>query len=88
MTDFASIFSYTLHNDDKPSDYLVTPAVAYFCFDSVDFDFEKPVLEEDIFSDVKKEQKALRKKKTSELTGTVYRLSPEQKRALKYLKKK
>ena len=88
MTDFASIFSYTLHNDDKPSDYLVTPAVAYFCFDSMDFDFEKPVLEEDIFSDVKKEQKALRKKKTSEITGTVYRLSPEQKRALKYLKKK
>lgn len=88
MTDFASIVKYTLYNDDKPSDYLVTPAVAYFCFDSVDFDFEKPVLEEDIFSDVKKEQKALKKKKTSELTGTVYRLSPEQKRALKYLKKK
>lgn len=88
MNDLASIFSYTLHNDDKPSDYLVTPAVAYFCFDSVDFEFEKPVLEEDIFSDVKKEQKALKKKRTSEITGTVYRLSPEQKRALKYLKKK
>lgn len=88
MTDFASIVKYTLYNDDKPSDYLVTPAVAYFCFDSVDFDFEKPVLEEDIFSDVKKEQKALKKKKTSELTGTIYKLSKEQKRALKYLKKK
>lgn len=88
MTDFASIVKYTLYKDEIPSDYLVTPAVAYFCFDSVDFDFEKPVLEEDIFSDVKKEQKALRKKKTSEITGTVYKLSPEQKRALKYLKKK
>lgn len=88
MTDFASILRYTLYDDDKPSDYLVTPAVAYFCFDSYDFEFEKPVLEEDIFSDVKKEQKALRKKKTSELTGTVYRLSKEQKNALKYLKKK
>lgn len=88
MTDFASIVKYTLYNDDTPSDYLVTPAVAYFCFDSVDFDFEKPVLEEDIFSDVKKEQKALRKKKTSELTGTTYKLTKEQKRALKYLKKK
>lgn len=88
MTDFASIVKYTLYNDDTPSDYLVTPAVAYFCFDSVDFDFEKPILEEDIFSDVKKEQKALRKKKTSELTGTTYKLTKEQKRALKYLKKK
>ena len=88
MTDFASIIRYALYNDDTPSDYLVTPAVAYFCFDSVDFDFEKPVLEEDIFSDVKKEQKALKKKKTSELTGTTYKLSKEQKRALKYLKKK
>lgn len=88
MTDIASILRYNLYNDDTPSDYLVTPAVAYFCFDSVDFEFEKPVLEEDIFSDVKKEQKALKKKKTSDLTGTVYKLSPEQKRALKYLKKK
>ena len=88
MTDFASIVKYTLYKDDTPSDYLVTPAVAYFCFDSVDFDFEKPVLEEDIFSDVKKEQKALKKQKTSELTGTTYKLSKEQKRALKYLKKK
>lgn len=88
MTDFASIVKYTLYKDDTPSDYLVTPAVAYFCFDSVDFDFEKPVLEEDIFSDVKKEQKALKKQKTSELTGTAYKLSKEQKRALKYLKKK
>ncbi len=88
MTDIASILRYNLYNDDTPSDYLVTPAVAYFCFDSVDFEFEKPVLEEDIFSDVKKEQKALKKKKTSDLTGTVYKLSSEQKRALKYLKKK
>ena len=88
MTDISSVLKYTLYDDDKPSDYLVTPAVAYFCFDSYDFEFEKPILEEDIFSDVKKEQKALRKKKTSELTGTVYKLSPEQKRALKYLKKK
>ena len=88
MTDVASILKYTLYNDDTPSDYLVTPAVAYFCFDSYDFDFEKPVLEEDIFSDVKKEQKALRKQRTSELTGTTYKLSKEQKRALKYLKKK
>lgn len=88
MTDVASILKYTLYNDDTPSDYLVTPVVAYFCFDSYDFDFEKPVLEEDIFSDVKKEQKALRKQKTSELTGTTYKLSKEQKRALKYLKKK
>lgn len=88
MTDFASVLRYTLYDDDKPSDYLVTPAVAYFCFESYDFDFEKPVLEEDIFSDVKKEQKALRKKKTSELTGTTYKLSKEQKAALKYLRKK
>lgn len=88
MTDVASILKYTLYNDDTPSDYLVTPVVAYFCFDSYDFDFEKPVLEEDIFSDVKKEQKALRKQRTSELTGTTYKLSKEQKRALKYLKKK
>ena len=88
MTDIASILRYNLYNDDTPSDYLVTPAVAYFCFDSVDFEFEKPVIEEDIFSDVKKEQKALKKQKTSELTGTTYKLSKEQKQALKYLKKK
>lgn len=88
MTDVASILKYTLYNDDTPSDYLVTPVVAYFCFDSYDFDFEKPVLEEDIFSDVKKEKKALRKQRTSEITGTIYKLSKEQKHALKYLKKK
>lgn len=88
MNDLLSIVQYTLNDDNKPGDYLVTPAVAYFCFESYDFDFEKPVLDEDIFSDVKKEQKALRKKKTSELTGTVYKLSKEQKAALKYLKKK
>lgn len=88
MTDLTSIVKYTLYNDDKPGDYLVTPAVAYFCFESADFDFERPVLSEDIFSDVKKEQKALKKNKTSEITGTVYKLSKEQKRALKYLKKK
>lgn len=88
MTDFASVLRYNLYNDNTPGDYLVTPAVACFCFESTDFDFEKPVLNEDIFSDVKKEQKALKKKKTSELTGTVYKLSKEQKRALKYLKKK
>lgn len=88
MTDIASILRYNLYKDETPSDYLVTPAVAYFCFESYDFDFEKPVLDEDIFSDVKKEQKALRKQKTSELTGTTYKLSKEQKQALKYLKKK
>ena len=88
MTDIASILRYNLYKDDIPSDYLVTPAVAYFCFDSYDFEFEKPVLAEDIFSDVKKEQKALRKQKTSELTGTTYKLSSEQKAALRYLKKK
>lgn len=88
MTDIASILRYNLYNDDTPGDYLATPAVAYFCFDSYDFEFEKPVLEEDIFSDVKKEQKALKKQRTSELTGTTYKLSKEQKQALKYLKKK
>lgn len=88
MTDVASILRYNLYKDDTPSDYLVTPAVAYFCFDSYDFEFEKPVLSEDIFSDVKKEQKALKRQATSELTGTTYKLSAEQKAALKYLKKK
>ena len=88
MNDIVSIFTYTL-NEDSVGDYLVSPVVAYFCFDSVDFNFEKAdVLEEDIFSDIKKEKKALRRGKTSELTGTVYKLSPEQKRALKMLKKK
>lgn len=90
MTDIASILRYNLFNDDTTSDYLVSPVVAYFCFDSVDFNFEKfpDILEEDIFSDIRKEKKALRRGKVSSLTGTDYKLTSEQKRALKMLKKK
>lgn len=89
MNDILSILTYKL-NEDTVGDYLVSPVVAYFCFDSVDFQFEKysDVLEEDIYSDIRKEKKALRKGKVSEITGTDYKLTNEQKRALKLLKKK
>lgn len=84
--------SETINEEKKElngSDFLVSPAVACFCFDSIDFEFEKDeTINEDIYSDVKDELKALRRGKTSEVSGTIYKLSKEQKRALKYLKKK
>ena len=84
--------SETINEEKKElngSDFLVSPAVACFCFDSIDFEFEKDeTINEDIYSDVKNELKALRRGKTSEVSGTMYKLSKEQKRALKYLKKK
>lgn len=84
--------SETINEEKKElngSDFLVSPAVACFCFDSIDFEFEKDeTINEDIYSDVKNELKALRRGKTSEVSGTIYKLSKEQKRALKYLKKK
>lgn len=84
--------SETINEEKKElngSDFLVSPAVACFCFDSIDFEFEKDeTINEDIYSDIKDELKALRRGKTSEVSGTIYKLSKEQKRALKYLKKK
>lgn len=84
--------SETINEEKKElngSDFLVSPAVACFCFDSIDFEFEKDeTINEDIYSDVKNELKALRRGKTSEVSGTMYKLSKEQKHALKYLKKK
>lgn len=67
MTDFTSIVECTLYNDDKPGDFVMTPAIAYFCFDSVDFDFEKEIIEEDIYSDIKKEKRHLKRRKRQKL---------------------
>lgn len=78
----------------------ITPIVSYFCFNSpLDLLYEKQTVnEESDFPDkqikkevkrkVKQEKKASKKGKTSKETGTIYKFTSEQKRALKYLKKK
>lgn len=79
-----------------------TPVVSYFCFnESLDIEYYKDeVLKEEILEErkksvektamqkAKKEMKDAKKGRTSKETGTVYKLTKEQKRALRYIKKK
>lgn len=78
----------------------ITPVVSFFCFETpLDMIyFKDDILKEEILSEAtpekiamkkaKKEVSSARRGKTSKETGTVYKLTSEQKRALKYIKKK
>jgi hypothetical protein len=78
----------------------ITPVVSYFCFETpLDMIyFKDDILKEEILSEASPEKTAEKKAKkeissakwgkTSKETGTVYKLTSEQKRALKYIKKK
>lgn len=79
--------------------FPITPIVSYLCFETpLDLYYSKDELISENREDrkiekteskkAKKEIKTAKKGKTSELTGTVYKLTDQQKRALKYIKKK
>jgi hypothetical protein len=83
--------------EDLPEGFGVpiTPVVSYLCFETpLDLIYSKEqVLEEgktekSAVKKAKKEVSIAKKGKTSKETGTVYKLTKEQKRALKYIKKK
>ena len=82
--------------EDLPEGFGVpiTPIVSYLCFNEpLDLIYAKDdIIEEsterDALKKAKKEMSAAKKGKTSKETGTVYKLTKEQKRALKYIKKK
>lgn len=84
--------------EDLPEGFGVpiTPVVSYLCFNepldliySKDQVFEEGADPEKIaIKKAKKETSAAKRGKTSKETGTVYKLTKEQKRALKYIKKK
>ena len=82
--------------EDLPEGFGVpiTPIVSYLCFNEpLDLIYAKDdIIEEsterDALKKAKKEISAAKKGKTSKETGTVYKLTKEQKRALKYIKKK
>ena len=68
----------------------ITPVVAYLCFEGFnDLEFSKTLNESsNSKSAVRKEYLNAKLGRTSKETGTVYKLTPEQKRALKLIKKK
>lgn len=79
--------------------FPITPIVSYLCFETpLELIYSKEELIEEDKEDretrktakkkVKKEVKSAKRGKTSEFTGTVYKLTDQQKRALKYIKKK
>lgn len=82
--------------EDLPEGFGVpiTPIVSYLCFNEplnliyAKDDVIEESIEKDALKKAKKEMSAARKGKTSKETGTVYKLTKEQKRALKYIKKK
>lgn len=79
----------------------ITPVVSYFCFNSpLDMTYykddllkedileEKKSIEKSAFKKANKEMKIAKKGGISKETGTVYKLTKEQKRALKYIRRK
>lgn len=83
--------------------FPITPIVSYLCFETpLELTYSKEELisegwkerkeerdtKKSVNKKVKKEVKSAKKGKISEFTGTVYKLTDQQKRALKYIKKK
>lgn len=91
-----------VESSDLPDGFGIptTPVVSYFCFNSpLDTVYYKDdTLKESLLEDrpveksamkkARKEKRVASKGKTSEETGTVYKLTKEQKRALRFIRKK